>query len=51
MINIKSIEKEKNNNYFITYSEKGEIFTYSGTLREILKELTKNFKKGSIDDK
>ena len=51
MINIKTIEKEKNNNYFVTYTENKKLFTYSGTPKEIVKELTKNFKKGNINDK
>ena len=51
MINIKSIEKEKNNHYFVTYTKNREVFTYGGTLKEILKELTKDFKKGNINDK
>ena len=51
MINIKSIEKEKNNYYFVTYTKNREIFTYGGTPSEIFKELTKDFKKGNINDK
>ena len=51
MINIKSVEKEKNNNYFITYTKNREVFTYGGTPEEILKELTKDFKKGNKNDK
>ena len=51
MINIKSIKKEKDNNYFITYTKNNEIFTYGGNPDEIFKELTKDFKKGEKYDK
>jgi predicted RNase H-like HicB family nuclease len=51
MINIKSIKKENNNNYFVIYTKNREVFTYGGTLKEVLEELTKDFKKGNINDK
>jgi hypothetical protein len=49
MIKINDIKKEENDNYFITYIKDGEILTYSGN-KEIVKEVTKNFKKGNKND-
>ena len=50
MIKINDIKKEENDNYFITYIKDGEVLTYSGNAKEIVKEVTKNFKKGNKND-
>ena len=51
MIKINNIEKEKDDNYFITYRKNGELLTYSGNQKEIKKDITKNCKKGKKYDK
>ena len=44
MIKIDSVEKIKDNMYFIVYKKNNEIFTYSGDSKAIMKLLIKEMK-------